>query len=263
MEVSIHLRNLENLCRICCQKLDKTRRCKELVYFKKVLLEYFDVDVETDTPDVYPTCVCERCRKVLSKVEKFSKKNIVTEGTLYRPQLSFFHFKPHADQCYICESSFKAKKGGRPPLKSWTNKFNIVSDNVIESTSTKPSNVCFLPSKDKGESSLFDIDVIANHSQKLGYAYIPTEIYMSFIIFHKPQGMMQLDVLVTVNIDKNSHSWNVLIGTKDVSSNKSFSSRQPVIYTSNDAVELLSKCSKLNFCIGNEDFSEVCCQKKK
>ena len=78
MEVSIHLRNLENLCRICCQKLDKTRRCKELVYFKKVLLEYFDVDVETDTPDVYPTCVCERCRKVLSKVEKFSKKNIVS-----------------------------------------------------------------------------------------------------------------------------------------------------------------------------------------
>ena len=46
------------------------------VYFKKVLLEYFDVDVETDTPDVYPTCVCERCRKFYQKWRNFLKRTL-------------------------------------------------------------------------------------------------------------------------------------------------------------------------------------------
>ena len=46
--------------RICCQKLNKNRRCKEASQFKKILLQYFEVDVEADSANVHPNHVCEK-----------------------------------------------------------------------------------------------------------------------------------------------------------------------------------------------------------
>ena len=112
----------------------------------------------------------------------------------------------------------------------------------------------------KKEAS-FDFDLIVIDSQKLGYVYIPSESFMSFVIFLKTKENMCLDNLVTVNIDKNSHSWNVLIGGYNVKSNEVLSITQPLSET-NDALKLLHKCSNLTFCVGNEDFSEHCFERR-
>ena len=37
-------------------------------------MEHFEIDIENDKTVVHPTCVCEKCRKVLTKVKQFSKK---------------------------------------------------------------------------------------------------------------------------------------------------------------------------------------------
>ena len=244
-----HVKNLEQLCRICCGKLDKSRSCKKITDFKEVLLEHFEIDIENDKTVVHPTCVCEKCRKVLTKVKQFSKKksnNVIS----YQPQLIFFDFKVHSHICSECECFDKIKKGGRP-LKSWTNRHNIVINNTIKSA----NKLEVIGSKEKPS---FYTNVIVEHSEKLRYVYVPSESFMSFILFHKPQEMFQLENLVTVNIDKISNTWNVLIGANDVSNTLlSMFKIQPIISSKADAFDLLNDCAKLKFCVGNEDFSDI------
>ena len=253
--MDIHKKNLQTLCRICCKKLDKARRCKEVKLFSNVLLEHFSVDINQDSEDIHlrtnihPTYVRERCRKILIKIENFPKNN--TEGTVYRPQLTFFGFKQHSNTCDICLSCNKSKKGGRPPLRAWTNRHNI--DNTLK--------VNVIGTKEE-ESSLFDVDLVIEHSQKLGFAYIPTENFLSFVMFYKGKGVTQFENIATINIVKNTHNWNVFVGEKDVSENKAFEAINSVL-SSDSALELLTLCSNLNFCVGNEDFSKLCQEKSK
>ena len=147
----------------------------------------------------------------------------------------------HSDICSVCECFDKIKKGGRP-LKSWTNRHNIVINNTIKSA----NKLEVIGSKEKPS---FYTNVIVEHS----------ESFMSFILFHKPQEMFQLENLVTVNIDKISNTWNVLIGANDVSNTLlSMFKIQPIISSKADAFDLLNDCAKLKFCVGNEDFSDIC-----
>ena len=182
MESNNHISNLEKICRICCKGLDKTRRCKEVALYKELIWNYFHIDIQSDNRDVHPTCICEQCRKILLKVEKFPSKN--AEGKIYHPQLSFYDFKPHHENCKICQSCTKAKKGGRPPLKSWSNRHNIINSEV--------DIVGVAPLKEEEIHSLNE-NVILNHAEKLGFTHIPNDLFMSFVKFYKPTEMMSIE----------------------------------------------------------------------
>ena len=72
-------------------------------------MEHFEIDIENDKTVVHPTCVCEKCRKVLTKVKQFSKKksnNVIS----YQPQLIFFDLRCILTYAVYVNALIRSKK---------------------------------------------------------------------------------------------------------------------------------------------------------
>lgn len=255
MDCASHSKILEGLCRICSRKLDKNRECKKAVLYKDILFKYFDVNVDEDKGNIHPNRVCERCRKVLFKINK-------TSDTMYHPQLNFATFKEHEENCALCDrfSGSKSKRAGRP-LKSWSNQHNISTNSKV--TPDNNNNEFQIEHNCSVPASKFNQDAIIKHSQELGFAYIPTDSFMSFVLFYKQKDVMELENLVTLNIEHTSHNWKLLVGNVDVTSHILFSSIETSLTTTDSAFNLLDKCSNLKFCPGSPDFLKLCLVRRK
>ena len=99
-----HTECLERLCRICGNKLKKSKdqwkssyKCEE---YREMLREKFDLETEKDDPLVHPLRFCNAC--YLSNAK--TRSSIVWET----------HYE---GDCKTCSLGLKIKKGGRPPKK--------------------------------------------------------------------------------------------------------------------------------------------------
>lgn len=241
-----HAKKLLKICRICGRNLDKNRLCKNVSHFKDILLQHFNVDVESDKQDIHPTKICECCRKIICKTIAFVKKN---DGKTYRPQLTFFEYKEHTTggDCNVCN-----QRMGRPVLREVVNRHN--SKHQYEVTQQAKNNHI--------DNQLFNFEILKTYAEHLGFSSFSTENMYSFIIFHQiSDPFPHLYNVISVNVMQD-FTWNVYIGEKDVSKNEIFREISLNLVLNKDALYLLDACSKVTLCVGNEDFEELCIQKR-
>ena len=99
---SIHKKNLEELCRVCGKRLQKSKKAVTskflCVKWKYFLAEKFSIFVEKDLEEIHPQCFCHSCyahpdRRTLVKATWLT------------------HYD---DNCSICSHVEQIRKGGRP-----------------------------------------------------------------------------------------------------------------------------------------------------
>ena len=99
---SSHQKNLENLCRICGEKLQKSKGAVsskfQCLKWKEFLAEKFSIFVEKDLEEIHPQYFCHAC--YAHPIRRFVVP--VTWTTHYD------------DDCRVCSHVEEIKKGGRP-----------------------------------------------------------------------------------------------------------------------------------------------------
>ncbi|EDO47180.1 predicted protein [Nematostella vectensis] len=108
---SIHLQNLEKICRVCGNRLKKYKdrfetsyNCKGHVVF---LAETYNLSIEKDDQTIHPSKFCREC---------FRSYRIHTREVVF--------WEKQTDTCSTCEKEEFARKGGRPK-KSKRERFEL------------------------------------------------------------------------------------------------------------------------------------------
>ena len=102
----LHTECLQSLCRVCGNKLKKSKdqwksnyRCED---YREMLREKFDLETEKDDASIHPLRFCNACYLSTSK----TRASLVWE--------------PHGEEsCKTCSHGMKLKKGGRSPKKGF------------------------------------------------------------------------------------------------------------------------------------------------
>ena len=99
---SSHQKNLENLCRICGEKLQKSKGALsskfQCLKWKEFLAEKFSIFVEKDLEEIHPQYFCHAC------YAHPNRRSVV-------PVTWVTHYD---DDCRVCSHIEEIKKGGRP-----------------------------------------------------------------------------------------------------------------------------------------------------
>ena len=99
---SPHQKKLEDLCRVCGQKLQKSKGTVsskfECQKWKDFLAENFQIFVEKDLEEIHPQYFCHAC------YAHPDRRNVV-------PAIWITHYD---DNCSVCTRTREIKKGGRP-----------------------------------------------------------------------------------------------------------------------------------------------------
>jgi len=99
---SSHQKNLENLCRICSEKLQKSKGAVtskfQCLKWKEFLAEKFSIFVEKDLEEIHPQYFCHAC------YAHPDRRSVV-------PVAWMTHYD---DDCRVCSCAEEIKKGGRP-----------------------------------------------------------------------------------------------------------------------------------------------------
>lgn len=103
---SFHLKALNNLCRVCGNKLKKQK--KQKTSFQKLIQECFAYDVVGEDPNVFPCWFCHNCHTKMKNIRKGRKSD-----------LHLAKWYSHSINCKSCLMYEKIQKGGRMANKSW------------------------------------------------------------------------------------------------------------------------------------------------
>ena len=67
-----HKLNLRNLCRICGSKIvlkHGYKSAKTVEEYNDVLYQLYDIDVDMETDERYPKCLCGNCKRRLGRLK--------------------------------------------------------------------------------------------------------------------------------------------------------------------------------------------------
>ena len=110
-----HREALKTLCRTCGKTLKKDS--KSTNDLRPDILQYFFIDISSDTNDVHPCMICSSCISAI--------RNCKNRGST--PQLSPLQWIPHRENCNTCKTPkrgrpIRKKQTGRPPTEKpvWT-----------------------------------------------------------------------------------------------------------------------------------------------
>ena len=128
-ESELHLKNLEDLCRICFRIINSA--CYEVKDFSEDLDAAFRANCTTDKPDVHPKRFCLHC---YAGMKHFKVRNSI-------PSYLAVTWKPHAINCSTCETLCEKSKDGRPKKRSRNTgrpKSHVNMDDVMKLHANSP-----------------------------------------------------------------------------------------------------------------------------
>ena len=110
---------LQNLCRVCGNRIKTYKHNKIKEVCKGALSKLFDIAVEEEDEFVSPSFVCHCCYLTLSQLQ-----NAKESGRFRETDLTPKVWAPHTDTCQICENAQiiqrgrpkKRKAKGRPSV---------------------------------------------------------------------------------------------------------------------------------------------------
>lgn len=108
MDEEQHIKELENLCRVCGGPVKQNRLCKD---HQAALESVFSIDITADKSNVHPKKFCKRCYAVISRSSKAE-----AEGRIYLHAVEPAERCVHVgEDCMVCGNISSKQKGGRPP----------------------------------------------------------------------------------------------------------------------------------------------------
>lgn len=156
-----HINYLADLCRICGEKLSKSKASKEISYVCatniQFLEEAFGINVEKDVKEVHPTRFCKKCHLTHSRTPVF--------------------WEPHQEEeCKTCSLANFIKKGGRPSKpKRGRGKLSTAVINPKQQTQNEVIDFCQM-----ADSAVKDIpsNRVADFGEKFSFAgEVPREYF--------------------------------------------------------------------------------------
>ena len=141
-----------------------------------------------------PSCICEKCRKICSKISAKLKTKTTTASVDYKPQIKFYIFQPHDKTCSNCNISLigREKKANKVNVNTMKNDFSIKTSTITTSSSGAPSSA-------ELENKVFDLEIIKNH-QKSVFAFMDSKYQFNSFAILSPskKPYMQLKTLLSV-----------------------------------------------------------------
>ena len=94
-----HKLNLSNLCRICGSKIVLKygyKTAKILEEYSNVLYQFYDIDINVETDERYPKCLCGNCKRKLDRLE-----NLQESKARFSKDYKAAIFLPHSVENYM------------------------------------------------------------------------------------------------------------------------------------------------------------------
>ena len=101
MAGGFHTKDIDKLCRTCCQFLGKENYNKE--NHKHKIEKIYFININSDNPQIHPKKVCHKYYSAMSTAIK-------REGTISTSP--FNNWTQHTGKCEICEREFNHSKKG-------------------------------------------------------------------------------------------------------------------------------------------------------
>ena len=93
MTDGFHTKDIDKLCRICCQFLGKENYNKQ--NHKQKIEKIYLININSDNPQIHPKKICHKCYSVMSTAIK--RQSTISTSP-------FNNWTQHAEKCEICES---------------------------------------------------------------------------------------------------------------------------------------------------------------
>lgn len=135
-----HRRRLTILCRFCGKLLDKHKKGSKYRQatpkedFKAEFLNNVFIDIDQDSEDVHPKCLCSACRRMLVRCRGATKQGEVIKA----PRPEDWNARLHKENCNVCNFPLgrKRKRGKRTDIEIESSRSRPDVDSDTESCSS-------------------------------------------------------------------------------------------------------------------------------
>eukprot|EP00111_Clytia_hemisphaerica_P019872 TCONS_00058588-protein len=110
-----HIKNLKLICRMCGLKSHQKdyKNPKSVMEYSAIIKQVFKLNVTEENESIFSKVLCKRCHM---KLYRLKNKNLdIPPDELTSHGDSFFEFRPHSEECYVCTLASKRGPGIKRP----------------------------------------------------------------------------------------------------------------------------------------------------